>query len=537
MRWLVLACIALGCGGPPRKSLSATWSAPPLLAHVPDDSPYVIVSLEPADDMPSSMLYNLEQTFRESMEAFEQLAPDERAELPGYARALLVVLEELRDKPVEQWWPTLGLTRDNNFVLYGYSIWPVARFAIADPARVRSLLDRIAQAGGITVTPRRHGSGTYWLYQQNKVAVIVAIDDRLRQLLATVIHADALPEMLDHLLVEPRPASSLATTRRVPDLLAKHGLPRLSFGYIDTKLALAALTRPATAIDKPWRAAIGEIPRACRADLDRITSAFPLVMGGFRGRDPAKFDMSFVVEVPPSVTRALTKLQTTVPALPALQRRPLFAIGMAVDSERLLPWLQQTLQGWLQRDAKCEWLAPLDEATTSFAAMLVAPPEALRGMRGLTLVVDDFEPSPPSASAELLLVGDHVHELPKLIGTTIPTFAGLPIAHDGKPIPISGARLGLPWLDPAHLGVKADRLALAIGPRSEQRVLERLGAPATRAPLLAFESDFARLNALLDRIKPDREKKDRNLEDLSVRLEIRDGALDFVMTGATSSNP
>jgi hypothetical protein len=537
MRWLVLACIAFGCGGPPRRSLSATWSAPPLLAHVPDDSPYVIASLEPADDMPASMLYNLEQTFRESMAAFEQLSAEERAELPGYARALLVVLDELRDKPVERWWPTLGLTRDNNFILYGYSLWPVVRFSIADPARVRSLLERVAKAGGIAVTPRRHGSGTYWLYEQDNVTVIVAIDDRLRQLIATVLHADALPEMLDHLLDEPRPANSLATTRRVPDLLAKHGLPRLSFGYIDFKLALAALTRPPSAIDKPWRDVIGEIPPGCRADFARLADAVPLVMGGFRRRDPTKFDMSFVVEVPPSVTRALAKMQTTVPALPALQRRPLFAMGIAINSERLLPWLRQTMQGWLQREARCGWLAPLDEVAGGRVAMLDAPPTMLRGVRGLTLVVDDFEPSPPSASAELLLVGDHVHELPELIGTVIPTFAGLPVAHDGKPIKLSGARLGLPWLDPAHLGVKGDRLALAIGPRSEQRVLERLGAPATRAPLLAFESDFARLNALLDRIRPDREKKDRNVEDLSVRLELREGALDFVMTGATVSNP
>ena len=530
MGWLVVACIALGCGGPPRKqTLSASWSAPPLLAHVPDDSPYVLAALGPSGATPAKLLANLERELAEVFDDTADLTVEERAQLEPGLRAALVVLDELRDKPARSWFAALGLSPDLDMVVYAHSIWPVARMPIANPGKLRDILDRAMRAGDLPVAQRRFGNGTYWPLELGKSTLVVAIDDRRSHAIATIVPPELVAEILPHILGDKLPERSLATTRRVPDLLAKHALPRLSFAYLDQMLLLAAFDRPPTALDRPWRDKLPAMTRACRDDVGRLAAAVPRIIAGYRRSDDATFDMSLVIEVPASASTALARMRTTVPALPKFRVRPMFAASAAIDGDLLIAWVRDLAKAWLARGERCEWFGPFDQSFEALATALANPMVVLHGLRGGTLVVDDYSTSPPKLEGDLLLVGSNVHELPKLIGTVIPTFAGLATGVDGKPIAIPTQQLGLPW--PAHLGAKGDRLAVAAGRASESRVSERLAAPATRAPLLAFESDLAKFYAMRGRTEPDKPPRERSFDDVSIRLEVREGALELVVTG------
>lgn len=531
MRMLVLVALAVACGSPPtRAPITARWSPPPLLAHIPDESPYVIAAISPAGEMPTQLLRNLEPEIAGVVEAFADLSDDEWRALDPGVRALLVVMNELRGKPVAAWFAALGLSPDLDVVVYALSIWPVARMAIADARKLRDILERVARAADLSASQRRFGDGTYWTVDFKKAsALVIAIDERRNQLIAAMLPTTSIPDALPHLLGGALPERSLATTQRVPDLLAKHTLPGLSFGYLDQMLLLAALDRPPTALDRPWRDKIPTVSRACRADIGRIAQAMPRIVAGYRRNDDRTFDMSVIVEVPASVTTALAGMRTSVPPLPEFRVSPMFAFGAAIDGDRLIDWVRDRVRAWGVRGDRCEWFTPLDDSLVALASALENPHVILHGLRGGTLVVDEFETSPPNIAGDLLLVGDRVHELPKLLGTVIPTFAGVAIASDGRPIPIPTARLGVSWT--MHLGAKGDRLAVAAGPNSDRRVTERLASTASRAPLLAFESDLAKFYAMRTRTSPDKPQRDRSVDQISIRLELRDGALDFVIAG------
>jgi hypothetical protein len=541
MRSLVVLAIALGCGGPQRAPLAATWSAPPLLAHVPDDSPYVLASLDPPKDMPSSVFASLENAMASMWEQFSDVTDEERAAMEPWMRAALVVFDELRGKPVSQWFAALGLSVDPRIVIYGLSVYPVARMEIGDPAKLRSIIERAASAADLPAKPQRTATGAYWVFATKQLSMVVAIDDRRRQVIAAALPTAILQAALPHLLGETMPERSLAATRRVPDLLARYSLPSLSFGYLDLRLAAEALTRAPTAFDRPWRDAIGAISPACRDDIERLSQAFPLVLGGFRSNDSARFDGSFVVEVPPHVTTALARMQTTVPPLPSRKQPPLFALGAAIDLDALVAWVGEQARGWLARPNRCEWLGALDGIASKLDQVATTQPAALRGLRGLTLVVDNMEPT--SIEGDLLLVGDHVYELPKLLGGLLPPIAKVPLASDGRPIPIPlPPQLGLP-IASAHFGARSDRLALAVGRDSDRRVTDRLAAQATRAPILVMAADMVRVTKILERLNPAKAKEQsgQKVDDIVMTLELRPGALDFKMTGtwapATASDP
>lgn len=474
------------------------------------------------------MMKGAEAPVAKALAALDAATPAERAQLPSYARALFALFEELRGKPADQWGAALGLGADNTFVVYGHGLWPVARVVVANPRRVRSVLERMAEAAAIDVAPVPHANGTYWVYRHESIAVIVAIDVHRRQLIASLVHRDVVTEMVAHVL-GPLPAVNLATTRRVPDMLAKHALSLLAFGYLDIEQLLAAYDRPMRAIDRPWRTLLPNASRACRADLGRLRDAIPRIVLANRKIDGRLFDASLILEIPRGASTALARMQTTVPALPAFRVRPVFALGAAVDLEQLIAWVRGIASTWLDRPERCEWFATFDRGVAEFATVLSDPRFARYGLRGGTLVLDelDVHVRPIHAIGSLLLVGDGVHQLLPLLGPLLPAQALVPIAADGRPIKIPLTHLNLPWN--VHIARLADRISLAVGPDSEASVSARLDAPAVRAPLISLESDYAKLEA--NRSEADDEEAARQIDYFELRLDVRDGALDLRMSG------
>src|SRR4051812_24008083 len=127
----VVVAVSLSCGGkpPPPAAPAPTWVAPPLLAQVPADSPYVFALLTPlSEKIRTRMAGSFEQQIAE---LWKTAKPAGGADLEPWIRAALALTNELRGKDMKNWWRELGFDPSGRFVLYGLSLWPVVRIEVA----------------------------------------------------------------------------------------------------------------------------------------------------------------------------------------------------------------------------------------------------------------------------------------------------------------------------------------------------------------------------------------------------------------------
>lgn len=535
----IVLVLGVACGGASRSRRQAPRpaAAPSLLAHVPADTPYVLASLDGGDSPVMRRLYD--RSVAPLLQLTTLSADDRRALTPGM-RALMVVLDELRGQPADAWWSALGLARELRFVLYGYAPYPVFRVEIADPQRLRGIIERAIAAAGVSVAPPAPGQPPHWSIPVDRARFVIAIDERDRQLVVAALPADAVAGALPHLLGTARPARSLATSPRIPELLARYQLAQQTFLELDVRRAVGMVTRPASPLEARLAASVPPLTPACRADLDRLAAAVPRFILGYRRIAEDGFDGSMIFEVPPSVTRALAGARAGVPALPASRSQPLFALAIALDVDAALRWVAEVAAAWQARPpvdgARCAWFDDLDqiagEAAAGIGAYLATQPGSgvagklalAHGLRGVALVVDDFAFSPPRLDAELTLIGDHVRDVLRALGVTAPVFT------DGVALPISFAQLG-PWVRNAHAATRGDRLVVAVGADSERRVVDRVRAPVPRrSPLVAAEADLRRLEALLE--TAGRTSRKAYIGTMNMTLELREDAIELRTSGS-----
>src|SRR4051812_9235336 len=170
---------ALACGGAPQPAtLSSRWSAPSILAEVPADAPYVIALLEPMNDaLRQRMMRNLDAQLAHSMKALDKLR-DGRDKLEPWMRAVLALADELRAKGTAAWFDQLGIDPRGRFVVYGMSLWPVARIELSAPDKLRATIARALSAAGAKPQQRTLDGRSYWIVADRNVSFVAAVLDR-----------------------------------------------------------------------------------------------------------------------------------------------------------------------------------------------------------------------------------------------------------------------------------------------------------------------------------------------------------------------
>ncbi|HEX8108181.1 MAG TPA: hypothetical protein VF516_10665 [Kofleriaceae bacterium] len=526
---------ALSCGGggaPQPATLSSRWSAPSILAEVPADAPYLIALLEPMNDaLRRRMMHNLDAQLAQSMKALDKLRADP-GKLEPWMRAVLTLADELRAKGTAAWFDQLGIDPRGRFVIYGMSLWPVARIEIDHPDRLRATVARVMSAAGIQPAPQRTLDGrAYWLSSSRDFSFVAAVLDReaVVAVLPTAVVDAALPQVLG---TRP-PDHSLAATTTVPDLLARHRFLGVLLGYFDAHRIIDVIAGPQPRpIDIPLRAATGPVSAECRADLDRFAAAIPRLALGYHHFDDTGFDASMVLETPPATVAALRKLHTVVPEVtPRPAGHPLFAMAAALDPDQLIAWLQDETRRIHDRPFRCPWFTEWNEAAADIAAKLATPlPPTWRGVRGFSMTIDDASILPPTVTGHVLVAGDRVADLVQSLAGKVPAIAGIPLTATGRPIALPTRQLQIPV--PAHFALTTDRLVLAAGEGSERRVTEHLRSPAPRAsPLFTMAFDVPRLQQLLASLGQSPVDNLGSLGDVGLGLDIDDTGISFDVFG------
>ncbi|HEX7842824.1 MAG TPA: hypothetical protein VF469_35365 [Kofleriaceae bacterium] len=542
LSFIAVVVVAWSCGGGGGTSrpaaLSSRWTAPPILSHVPADSPYLVAVLEPMDEsLRRRMLQGFDKQIAESMHMLDK-ARDSGHTLEPWMRVVSAIMNELRGKDAATWTEQLGFDPRGKFVLYGLSVWPVVRIEIASPARLRAAIERVLTAAGEKPQQRTLDGRAYWVAGGKELSFVASVLDR--EAVVAVVPTGSLDAALPLVLGTRMPERSLAATDTVPELFGRHRFLGVLLAYVDARNLVDSATRPgAGPFDAPLRAATGPISPACRADLDRLAVIAPRLVLGYRRIDQTGFEASAVVETAPGVVSGLRKLHTSVPEVTApLTGHPMFALGAAVDPRQLVAWLQGVTQKLHDHPFACPWFSDLNEAGRDLADKLAQPlPPTWLGVRGFSMVVDDVTSSPLAVAGHVLVAGDRIADLVSSVAGAIPWIAGIPLARNGQPMALPIRQLQLPVAS-AHLALTTDRLVIAAGENSERRATEHLAAPAPRSsPLALMAFDVPRLQSILAKLGEHSSQTFGYVRDLGISLDLVDEgvALDMWGTWAPAS--
>jgi hypothetical protein len=529
---VLVALVSLSCGGgAPQPDKPSTRAAAAILSHVPAESPYLLASLDPLSERVRGLMWADSEYLvrvRSALETVRSTDPDKRQ---PWMRAVLAIAEELRGKEDGSWWRHLGFAPSGRFVVYGLSVWPVIRIEVADPTRLRGVIDRALSAGGIKPRQAELGGHRYWTGELPDISFVAAVLEH--EVVLALLPSGALQAALPLVLGIQRPPRSLATTSKVAELLGRHRLLGHIIGYFDTRnMVDIATSETPSELDAPFRAATGPIPAGCRSDLDRLVAVMPRMVFGHRKIDETGFAGTAVIETAPDVVGELSKLRTVVPEASAASSRSLMSLGVAINPDELLGWLRSVTGRLAGRPFTCPWLAPINAAAAELARELPgAIPPMLKGVRGFSMVVDDATAEPLRIDGHLIVAGERIADTLSSFISQLPWLAAIPLKPGGQPVAIPTQQLGLP-IPSAHVAITSDRVVVATGAASAQRVTAHLATPAPRSsPLLVISFDGVRLQELLASVGEADGDFLASLGQMSFSLDVASAGLEIGVWG------
>lgn len=468
------------------------------LAFVPEDSPYVFGNLAP---LPAEVMERWYTQFEGMGEIyamqFEQArrAMLESGQTDPQALALFDALRaEFAGKSPREWNAALGFGEEVKIALYGLGVVPVLRIELADPARFRALVERLETAAGQPLPEAELEGQPYWTLAAADAPLggIVAIVDR--HLVASMLPAQATPQVVRQVLGLDRPARSIADSGALQALNAEYGYTPYFSGYIDTARLLAATTGPSSALDSAFLERLGvskpALDEACRGEWQALAASWPRFALGYRRFDRGGLEMHGVLEARADIAAELMKLRAPMPGLTAVGDQALLHAGVALrvgavpevvghfaDQVAAAPW-------------RCESLTPMNEAfakaqrDVANPAIYATAPVAYALHAVLNRIDLGADASNPSIGGLLAIGSDNPAALLAMARTVMPEVANLKLADDGTPQPLP-TPAGVPLTDPVHIAMRGRALGLSIGAGEEAGLAAFLVVDEREQPLVA----------------------------------------------------
>jgi hypothetical protein len=147
-------------------------------------------------------------------------------------------------------------------------------------------------------------------------------------------------------------------------------------------------------------------------------------------------------------------------------------------------------------------------------------------------VLVDIRKEPFDLTGSMLVASDRSPDLLAALQQMVPGMSGMTIVPDGRPVALPAMALGLDPNTQLHVGARADRIAVAVGRTSPDRVLELVHAKTPQhSPLLSFTFDVQRMQATgffdddEDRLDSD------NMTSVGLQLDVKSDGLAFEVFG------
>lgn len=362
----------------------ATLQAPPLFAHIPADTPYVVAAFEPVSlDYYAKLKNAFGPAFAQFLATRQRdHAPDgDRASDPG-GKLVDAILDELGGKLDAKGFESLGLSATPRFALYGIGLAPiVARIEIKDEKVLMATIERVAAQAGIALPPQQtHGGKSFWRHTDDDTTGLLGIIDG--HLVAAFGPADSFDNKLDQIVGVQKPQASMADGKLLAEVMTRHGFGPNLIGFVDTRKVAAA----AVALSDK------QLPQVCVAELDRIAARVPRIVIGYAEITAKRASGGAVLELEQGLLAEVSGMRTEVPGLgAALADKPLMAFGGGFDLAKGQALLVKTFGALGKIGDLCHAPKLVGTAADGLDDLDKPLPEPVRKITGVVAAVHAFE--------------------------------------------------------------------------------------------------------------------------------------------------
>ena len=512
VRFSGLAIVALGaaalasCGGGEAGDVWTDESG--LLRYVPSDSPYVFAQGQATPDEVMDKLGPWAESILTAYVDMLDTMLDQQVSLGASPDDLQMIDEILTiagELTTAQGLADAGITRESKVLVYGSGLLPVMRVTLTDGALLEAAVARIESAAGVTSTKDTFAGQSYRYWGDAEARVIMAIvDDELVLTFAPTEHTD---RHLGMVLGDDLPSNNIAASGKLAEIAEKYGFGPDYVGFIDVQqIAATFLADPTGGIDAELLAMIpydhSTVPAVCKTEIGELAGVAPRLVMGYTALDADQMVSNTIVELRQDIATGLQGITAPVPGNGTF-RADILTIGMGVDVQATLDFVEARIAAMEADPFRCEYFADLQAGLPMARQMLAQPiPPDAYAFKGLVIGIDSIEGldqlmvggMPTDISARVLVVSDNAPALVGMGAMFSPELGAM--QTDGNPV-----RINLPIPLPIPLEVWAAltpaSVAVAVGADGEARLRELLAAPVSEdRPFMSWDMDAQRYYAL-----------------------------------------
>jgi hypothetical protein len=461
----------------------------PLLAHIPDDTPYVLANSERLPDHLMDLMWKLGEpgmaiAERGLKDGMERLA--NKQTLSNEEKLLSAVFEELNGKMNRQGLAQLGIEPSGNLALYGIGVLPVVRTEIADSTALDATIARVEERAG-TPFPRLNMGGVDYFEVGDKEGALI-ISTSGNQLMLAMLPQKAKAALLPQVLGIEKPARNIADSGRLSQINGEFGLTPYSTLLVDTtRLIDAILNDESEAAMEMFGEERSKLSQACRDEYRAMAEVAPRLVAGYTDITTTRIEQFGMLELRSDIAEGLNGITVSMPGL-GQEEDGMFYLSMGLDIIKTKQFLQERIDGLRQTPYECENLSRTNTDLAKTEQQLNQPlPPFVGNMKGVRVKLTelDMESGMQPQAKGLLMVAMSNPQLVLGMGQAfVPQLAELQITPNGEPVALP-ADLIPADVEAPYLAMSDEGLALSIGVGEEAGLSAFLDADGPDGPVFA----------------------------------------------------
>lgn len=473
----------------------------PLLAHVPDNTPYVLTNMDTVpEDIMAAYLQRFAPVLEDMQDDLSKLNQELATENDPEMVLVQAVVEELDGKLNPAGLESLGISL-KGAVFYGYGMLPFSRYSLSDPELLRAAIERIAIRSGYPMDPKTYQGGEYWRLGEagsDPVLYAAIVDQHLALGLAP---ATMEAEALEHLLGISTPARSLENSNTLVQLVDDKDYLPYVVGYIDNAFMVDEVFNPGS-ISAPVFASMGQPQTlhsdpACEREARLATALVPRFLIGSTELTTDTIGLQYQAETANWLGRQLTDLVSDVsPASTGGERLASFAIAIRMGTLRnFLLEQSAALSGF---NFQCPAWQDLNENLQTLNVRISQPmPPFIGNLMGMRVALEDIDPlnpEPGNARGMVSLNMDKPQMVIGMAGMMVPGFEELNIEPGADPVELPQEIMSIMTADfEAYAMMSNEAIGLSVG-QGQKELLPGFMEEGSdnRGVFLSFEYDSER---------------------------------------------
>lgn len=474
-------------------------SGNPLLAYVPEGTPYLGGNLEPT---PQNVVDSFLEKFEPVTAAMQNELVKVRAEIeanPDHAnqesKLILAILQELDGKLNRPGMESLGFDLQAYQVFYGVGPYPVIRFTLKDAAALQATVQRVLNNADLSAPQMEFQGQSYWKIPAGNdahqtdlpVSLYIAIlqDHMAMGVIPEKLESEMLPSFLGK-----QSAAATDAGKRLADLNSKYGYKPYFSAVLDLNLLADEFFNPDTvlarSLDAQHAAELANFSDQCKAEFRQIIGNTPRMIMGSTEMTPDTIGIQYRAETPSVLADELMGLLAKIPMAPELSSRLLeFSFGIKVGATR--DFLREKLAAITESPYQCKHLLELNDYATRAQIQLEQPiPPFVNNFRGLRLSLSSISMGQGMPYSGQGLLGIFVEQPEMFVGMAqmfLPDLSALSLVKGEPPVPLPPSLIPVPDIV-AFAALSDTAIGVSIGAGEETGLVPFLNEKANDKGIL-----------------------------------------------------